>query len=254
MGHSYFAWTRDSFLQLLNMPGLRYFLSINLLIFFSACTAIQQQSLKGPGWYVVKPTDTLYSIAWRYGLDFQELAQWNEISEPFLINPGQQLALIKPAKFSSENKAVKEMAGSTMRKSAVIVKPLTPSFNRAIRWRWPSKGDVINRFSIKGLDNRGIDIAGKIGQPVYAVAEGKVVYSGTGLSNYGNLIIVKHDNTYLSAYAYNSKRLVQEGVQVKRGTHIADMGRGKNNKPMLHFQIRKKGKAVDPLLYLPDLK
>ena len=80
------------------------------------------------------------------------------------------------------------------------------------------------------------------------------MYSGTGLSSYGNLIIVKHDNTYLSAYAYNNNRLVQEGVSVKRGAHIADMGRGKDNKPMLHFQIRKNGKSVDPLLYLPNLE
>ncbi len=137
---------------------------------------------------------------------------------------------------------------------SVIVKPLTPSYKQTIYWRWPTQGKVINLFSINDLDSRGIDIAGEIGQPVYAVAEGKVVYSGTGLTGYGNLIIVKHDNTYLSAYAYNSNRLVQEGVQVKKGTHIANMGSGKNNVPMLHFQIRKNGKPVDPLLYLPDTK
>lgn len=227
---------------------------IFLLVFLSACSAIKKQNLKGPGWYIVKPSDTLYSVAWRYGLDFQELASWNDISDPFLINPGQQLILIKPANKPSKTSTLKTSSPKTLKKPAVIVKPLTPSFNQAIRWRWPAKGEVINRFSIKTLDRHGIDIAGKVGQPVYAVADGKVVYSGTGLSSYGNLIIVKHDNTYLSAYAYNSKRLVKEGVAVKRGAHIANMGRGKDNVPMLHFQIRKKGKSVDPLLYLPDLQ
>lgn len=236
------------------MSRLRQYLPIIILIFLSGCVALKQQNLKGPGWYIVKPTDTLYSVAWRYGLDFQELALWNNISEPFLIIPGQQLELIKPVNLPSEKKKNDRPVAKPVKKTGVIVKPLTTSYNQAIRWRWPSKGDVINRFSIKALDRHGIDIAGEIGQPVYAVADGKVVYSGTGISGYGNLIIVKHDNTYLSAYAHNSSRLVNEGVQVKRGAKIAGMGRGKNNKPMLHFQIRKKGKPVDPLLYLPDLR
>ena len=228
--------------------------AITVLLFLSACAAIQQQSLNGPGWYQVKPSDTLYSVAWRYGLDYQQLAVWNDISEPFIIKPGQQLALIKPARSSTKDKKRESFPVNPVKKSVVTVKPLTPSFNRVIRWRWPSRGKVINRFSIKALDRRGIDIAGKVGQPVYVVADGIVVYSGTGLSSYGNLIIVKHDNTYLSAYAYNNNRLVREGVSVKRGAHIADMGRGKDNKPMLHFQIRKNGKSVDPLLYLPNLE
>ena len=222
-----------------------------LLLFLTACTAIKQLNTNGPGWYIVKPSDTLYSVAWRYGLDFQQLAAWNEISEPFLIKPGQQLTLLKTAKKPSKTDSGTINAPNNLKKSVVVVKPLTPSYNRAILWRWPTQGKLINRFSIKALDRRGIDIAGKVGQPIYAVADGKIVYSGTGLSSYGNLIIVKHDNTYLSAYAYNSNRLVQEGNIVKRGAHIADMGRGKGAKPMLHFQIRKKGKSVDPLLYLP---
>lgn len=223
-----------------------------ILIVISGCAAIQQQKLKGPGWYLVKPTDTLYSVAWRYGLDFQDIALWNNISEPYQISPGQQIILIRPVKLPTKTVATPGSSANKLKKSKVSVKPLATSYNLAIRWRWPTKGDVINLFSIKALDRHGIDIAGKIGQPVYAVADGIVVYSGTGLSGYGNLIIVKHDNTYLSAYAYNSNRLVQEGVQVTRGMHIADMGVGKNNNPMLHFQIRKNGKPVDPLLYLPE--
>ena len=222
-----------------------------LLATLAGCSALKSQSLKGPGWYKVKQTDTLYSIAWRYGLDFQQLAKWNGLTEPYHIKPGQQLTLLPPDKIpSAESKSTKKPA-KLLKKPSVVVKPLTPSYNRAIRWQWPTEGKLLNRFSLAKLDQRGIDIAGKIGQPVRAVADGKVVYSGTGLSGYGNLIIIKHDNIFLSAYAYNSKRLVKEGKQVKAGEHIADMGSGKNNKPMLHFQIRKKGKPVDPLKYLP---
>lgn len=223
-----------------------------LLLTLSSCTALKSQSLNGPGWYQVKPTDTLYSIAWRYGLDFRQLAKWNGLSEPYPIKPGQQLILLKPDKLPATGVAKNKSTAKSLKKPAVIVKPLTPSYNQAIRWRWPTRGKLVNRFSVKKLDQHGIDIAGKLGQPVKAVADGKVVYSGAGLSGYGNLIIVKHDNTYLSAYAYNSKRLVKEGKRVKAGEHIADMGIGKNKQPMLHFQIRKNGKPVDPLKYLPQ--
>ncbi len=236
------------------MNRLYRLIILNLLLLLSACSALQQQSLKGPGWYRVKPTDTLYSVAWRYGLDFQQLAVWNGISEPYEINPGQQLILIKPDKLPTKSEPVAASNANSLKKKPVIVKPLAPSYNQAIRWRWPVEGTVLNRFSINDLGRRGIDIAGKIGQPVHAVAAGKVVYSGSGISGLGNLIIVKHDNTYLSAYAFNSKIIVQEGSQVKGGAHIADMGRGKNNKPMLRFQIRKNGNPVDPLHFLPDTK
>ncbi len=225
---------------------------IALLPLLVSCAAIKSQRLKGPGWYRVKPTDTLYSVAWRYGLDYRQLAQWNGLSEPYHIEPGQQLILLKPDKIPSQVVPAEKKRDKSLKKSpAVIVKPLKPSYNRVIRWRWPTRGKIINRFSLLKLDRHGIDIAGKIGQPVRAVADGKVVYSGTGLSGYGNLIIIKHNAIYLSAYAYNSKRLVKEGKRVKGGEHIADMGVGKDNRPMLHFQIRKKGKPVDPLKYLP---
>ena len=231
-----------------NYLRLSLFLLLGLLV---GCSALKSQSLKGPGWYQVKQTDTLYSIAWRYGLDFQQLAQWNGLREPYHIKPGQQLTLLEPDKIPANEVYSVKKPPKLLKKTRVVVKPLTPSYNRAIRWQWPTDGKILNRFSMAKLGQRGIDIAGKIGQPVRAVADGKVVYSGTGLSGYGNLIIVKHDNIYLSAYAYNSKRLVKEGKQVKAGEQIADMGTGKNNKPMLHFQIRKKGKPVDPLKYLP---
>ncbi len=249
----------------------RYFSVILILLAVSGCSSIGQQSLRGPGWYLVKPTDTMYSIAWRYGLDYQDLARWNGISEPYLIKPGQQLVLVQPRSLPAQSPSVAatgNQAGGKARpstssglpasvkkgtaKAPAKVKSLTTLPDNKVSWRWPTDGKLLNRFASWDLSKRGIDIAGKIGQPVYAVADGKVVYSGTGLADYGNLIIVKHNSTFLSAYAFNKSRLVKEGMQVKSGAKIALMGTGKNNQAMLHFQIRKKGKPVDPLSYLPD--
>lgn len=232
------------------------FFVVSILLILAACSSIQQQSLKGPGWYQVKQTDTLFSIAWRYGLDYRDLALWNGLPEPYNIHPGQQLILIEPDHIPPPSNQQTIIVEKSDTGSPVIVKSLTPSYNRAIRWLWPTRGKVLKRFPDKGFDRRGIDIAGKIGQPVYSVADGKVMYSGTGLSGYGNLIIIKHNDTFISAYAYNRNRLVQEGMQVKRGTRIAHMGQGYNgvkNLAALHFQIRKNGKPVDPLLYLPPI-
>ncbi len=249
----------------------RFISVLFILLAVSACSSIGQQSMRGPGWYLVKPTDTMYSIAWRYGLDYQDLARWNGISEPYLIKPGQQLVLVQPQSLPAQSAAVAatgNQAGGKARpstssgvsasakkgtaKAPAKVKSLTTLPDREVSWQWPTDGKLLNRFASWDLSKRGIDIAGKIGQPVYAVADGKVVYSGTGLADYGNLIIVKHNNTFLSAYAFNKSRLVKEGMQVKSGAKIALMGTGKNNQAMLHFQIRKKGKPVDPLSYLPD--
>jgi lipoprotein NlpD len=224
-----------------------------IMLLMTGCQAVREYSVKGPGWYRVKPTDTLYSIAWRYALDYRDLASWNDLSEPYHITPGQQLLLVEPSTPEQVIKDKRVVAETTASGTSVVVKSLAPEYNRAIRWRWPTKGKVVNRFSSKALGQHGIDIAGKLGQPVYAVADGKVVYSGTGLADYGNLIIVKHNDTFLSAYAYNRKRLVKEGTWVKRGTQIAEMGSWENNIAALHFQIRKDGEPVDPLLYLPQL-
>lgn len=254
MGCRSVARHSDYLLQFLTMPGYRYSVTFFLFFILTACSSLKQQSLNGPGWYQVKPTDTLYSIAWRYAIDYQDLARWNGLSDPYIIHPGQQLVLIKTDKLPTPGEAASVIVEKTKASPSVSVKTLTPSYSQVIRWRWPTQGKVLNRFSNNDLDRRGIDIAGKIGQPVYAVDDGKVVYSGTGLSGYGNLIIVKHNNTFLSAYAFNRKRLVQEGALLKRGAMIAEMGQGKDNIPMLHFQIRKQGKPVDPMLYLPDLE
>ena len=231
------------------MTPVRSIFVIILGTVISACNSLSQQALRGPGWYLVKPTDTLYSIAWRYDLDHRELARWNGLADPYTIKPGDQLVLIKPDEdLPSVGQKVPEIS---QKRPAVVVKSLTPDYNRVIRWRWPTEGKVFKRFSINDLESHGIDIAGTEGQPVYAVADGKVVYSGKGLADYGDLIILKHNETFLSAYAFTRKRLVDEGNLVKRGALIAEMGRDNNNSALLHFQIRKDGKPVDPELYLP---
>lgn len=221
----------------------------------------------GKGWYQVKPTDTLYSIAWRYGLDYKALARWNQIDVNAVIFPGQQLLLIDSGNKNSQESTVSESTtGSATKKSQEVVVPAdkiknsTPTVNTTasassnrdpVEWLWPTEGKLLNTFSAKELDRRGIDIEGNPGQKIYAVANGKVVYSGNGLAGYGNLIIIKHSDTYLSAYAYSQERLVKEGMTVEAGRVIAKMGIHKSRTARLHFQIRKDGKSVDPLRYLP---
>ena len=233
----------------------QYCCVILLTVVITGCISYQEQSSRhaGNGWYTVKPTDTLYSIAWRYGLDYKELARWNQISNDYIINLGQRLIMRAP---DDQQDTRVEVVISP--KNQPIVRPDQPKEAEAVvnakppgRWLWPVKGKLLNTFSIKQLDRRGIDIAGELGQPVRATASGRVVYSGNGLVGYGNLIIIKHSETYLSAYAYCKERLVSEGTTVKAGSIIAKMGQLKNKSARLHFEIRKNGKPVDPMNYLP---
>lgn len=239
--------------------------TVSYLIFvliLSAC--INPQAIKqysgSQGWYQVHAGDTLYSIAWRYGLDYKALADWNNIDVDSTIFPGQQLQLIQPVEGDAEITA-DSVADSTGQQSGSVsviknqsisnTQELTTKSSNPQTWLWPTEGEVLSTFSAKQLDRRGIDIAGKTGQSVQAVADGKVVYSGNGLAGYGNLIIIKHSDIFLSAYAYSRERLVKEGVTVKAGHVIAKMGKHKSRTARLHFQIRKNGKPVDPLQFLP---
>ena len=210
-------------------------------------------SSSGPGWYTVKRSDTLFSIAWRYGLDYKQLARWNQIDVNSPIHPGQRLRLIKPGKQTVAASAAQTSSSKTKTKTSVATSSNNDQYNKRgpIKWIWPTQGKPLNTFLASKLDRRGIDIAGKFGQPVRAVADGKVVYSGNGLAGYGNLIIIKHSDTYLSAYAYCQERLVQEGTSVKSGKVVAKMGR-RDNTAKLHFEIRRNGKPVDPMKYLPN--
>lgn len=189
--------------------------------------------------YKVEPGDTLYSIAWRHGLDYRELARWNGLGDRAVIYPGQTLSL-KPT--ASHGKPVRRNTVPASEQRRDDPPP---------QWHWPTNGSVVNRFGDQSSVGKGIDIGGSEGQPVVAAAEGEVVYTGSGLIRYGKLIIVKHNNTFLSAYGHNSALFVKEGERVRSGQRIASMGEGPGKRPVLHFEIRLNGKPVDPMLYLP---
>lgn len=217
------------------------------------------------GNYVVKRGDTLYSIAWKYGLDYRKLAAANNIDSRYRIYVGQRLTLsvtesrtvVKAEPVSMpEPEMTKESSPITSspekvntKEPAVVAKITTPT--GPITWRWPASGKVISGFSSKGEVNKGIDLKGKRGDPVFAAASGRVVYAGSGLLGYGNLIIINHNQEYLSAYAHNSRLLVTESDNVNVGDKIAEIGNSGAEKTMLHFEIRKDGKPVNPLKYLP---
>jgi lipoprotein NlpD len=211
--------------------------------------------------YIVQAGDTLYSISFRAGLNYRDVAAWNNIDESYHIQSGQKLRLTAPTQVPSSTVVKSSLAPlpnvkPTLVKPAPVVgstvKPVVAA-TTSIVWQWPAKGEIISAYIADDKTNQGINIAGKSGQKILAASDGVVVYSGAGLIGYGELLIVKHNNEWISAYAHNSKRLVAEGVKVKAGQHIADMGRTGAVRDMLHFEIRRNGKPVDPLLYLPKL-
>ncbi len=218
-----------------------------------------RESVSKSGYYTVKSGDTLYSIAWQYGQDYKEVAQWNRIKPPYRIYAGQQLRLTPSAntvaaKPSAPPPATKSGRTVTNKKETTAqTVPDTQEIGvlQAINWRWPAPGKLVENF---GAGNKGINIAGEEGQAIQAAAPGRVVYSGSGLVGLGQLLIIKHNNSFLSAYAHNKTLLVKEGDQVSAGQRIAEMGRTGAERVMLHFQIRKDGKPVDPLQYLPGAK
>lgn len=204
----------------------------------------------GTGTYVVRKGDSLYSIAFRYGLDYKSLARINGVRSPYTIYVDQLIRLRVSAKSPKKDSAPVATQSSTRPPSKVSKAPPAPSALVA-SWRWPLKGEVINRFSLAQPVNKGIDIAGDIGDTVKAAADGVVVYAGGNLRGYGQLVIVKHNDSFLSAYGNNEKMLVKEGEKVKAGKSIARVGKTAANVEMLHFEIRRDGKPVDPLRYLP---
>ncbi len=226
------------------------------------------------GQYIVRRGDTLWSIAFRFGWDWRELARVNGIQPPHVIYPGQKIrfsgssarvAAAAPRPQPAPKPALSTpvvVANPVARQPAISTQPsppsnpqartpVTPVARSASGWAWPANGTIIGRFSSNGSLNKGIDIAGELGQPVLAASDGTVVYAGSGLRGYGELVIIKHSDTYVSAYGHNRRLLVREGQQVKAGQGIAEMGSTGTDRVKLHFEIRRQGKPVDPLQYLP---
>ena len=211
-----------------------------------------------PGYYTVQRGDTLTRIGLNNGQSWRDLARWNNLTNPDAIEEGQVLRVTPP--------------GAAVETSGVVVRPIAPSGNASasaappkpesasatqnnavsdegLGFIWPANGALIAGFD--EAKNKGLDIGGKAGDPVMAAADGQVVYAGSGLRGYGNLIILKHNNTFLTAYAHNQALLVKEDQKVRKGQKIAEMGKSDADRVKLHFEVRRQGKPVDPAKFLP---
>jgi len=244
-----------------------FILVLASLLVISGCTNTISSSRAGkpsaaknqPAYYLVAKGDTLYSIAWQTGHDYRQVARWNNIRWPYRIHPGQRIYLTAAYYYSAQHTEkpktksyTKSKSTYSRKKSYKAKKKKTESVRSGpINWHWPTKGKVISYFSAKEPGKNGVDIAGRSGQVIKAAASGRVVYSGNGLRGYGNLVIIKHNASYFSAYAHNRRIYVKEDQKVKLGEKIADMGSTGANKTMLHFEIRKNGRPTNPLKYLP---
>ena len=234
------------------------------------------ENLGKPGYYTVRPGDTIRRIATETGQNWRDLARWNNLDNPDVIEVGQVLRVVPPtANGSAPAVAVVPPAAAAApaapatgpASSAPVLppttttasKPVTPasvapaaaaSGDENVGWIWPAQGSLLAGFD--EVKNKGLDISGKAGDAVLAAADGRVVYAGAGLRGYGNLIILKHNNTYLTAYAHNQTLLVKEDQNVQKGQKIAEMGSSDADRVKLHFEIRRQGKPVDPSRYLPS--
>ncbi len=206
-----------------------------------------------PGYYRVKKGDTLARIALDHGQAPRDVVQWNKAANPSfnpnVIEVGDLIMVKAPAGTKPAKVAEKKPSSEKSDSAAFTPEPAKNDVvaEPGIRLSWPAKGKVTGEFS---ETNKGIDIAGKVGEPVLAASDGKVVYAGNSLRGYGNLVIIKHDNTYLTAYAHNSKLLVKEGDTVRKGQKIAEMGDTDTTAAKLHFELRVNGKPVNPTPYL----
>lgn len=250
---------------------------------------IPKGSYNGGSTYTVSRGDTLFYIAWITGNDYRELAQRNNVSEPYALTVGQTLNVgngVNNGTVTASNTSTTSSPSATQNRTTGVdsqnsgaytdtskqnvdktlpaSQPTAGSTTSAstgtaassnvsgVRWRWPTEGKVVDNFSTSEGGNKGIDISGSRGQPILAAADGRIVYAGNALRGYGNLIIIKHNDDYLSAYAHNDSMLVAEQQEVKAGQKIATMGSTGTTSVRLHFEIRYKGKSVNPLQHLPQ--
>lgn len=265
-------------------PRVRLGVVLAAALLTVATFAVAQEFRGGhPDTYVVKRGDTLIRIALDHGQDWRDIAQWNNLEDPNQIRPGQVLRVTRPGSTTPKpaDTGVAQVtpvpapsqsttrplgtpapaptpAPATPATPAPSTPPATPApapsrtepASERVEWGWPASGKIIENFH--ETRNKGLDIAGNVGDPVLAAADGKVVYSGSGLRGYGQLIIIKHNNTFLSAYAHNRAMLVKEGQAVRRGQKIAELGSTDAESPRVHFEIRRQGRPVDPIDYLPS--
>jgi lipoprotein NlpD len=231
-----------------------------------------------PGYYSVKPGDTIMRISLETGQNWRDIQRWNNLDNANVIEVGQVLRVVAPdtdpaavaaravPSGSVETRTLEPRAGGPAPAASGVAAPVVAATTPAlpppaavapakrepddeIPWMWPAPGPVVRPFD--DARNKGLVISGKLGEPVLAAADGRVVYSGSGLRGYGNLVIVKHNNTYLTAYAHNQALMVKEDQVVRRGQKIAEMGSSDADQVQLHFEIRKQGKPVDPAKLLP---
>lgn len=229
-----------------------------------------------PGYYMVKQGDTLIRISLESGQNWRDLVKWNNLDNPNLIEVGQVLRVVPPGADAPSAVATKPVTTAKVEARPLESKPLPPALATSapasapavapsapatasvatakegdddVTWAWPAAGSVVGAFD--DVRHKGISVGGKAGDPVLAAADGRVVYAGSGLRGYGNLIIIKHNTTYLSAYAHNQTLLVKEDQTVRRGQKIAEMGSTEADRVELHFEIRRQGRPIDPVKLLP---
>lgn len=251
-------------------------LAVACAVLLVACA--QTATVRGPATHKVRKGETLYAIAWRYQLNYHDVSRWNSIPSPYTIYPGQRILLQPPdgqqradpaeetsllrlpeapqqesvttAPSATRQIPPRKTASTSTQTQPAAAAEIAPKAQPPDAWLWPTQGKVVKQFDSRKKRSLGVDIAGKAGQEIRATAAGRVVYSGSGIPSYGRLIIVKHNAEFLSAYAHNRKLLVGEGAQVRAGQVIAEMGRDDDDRQILHFEIRKNGKPVNPLRYL----
>ncbi len=218
------------------------------------------------GYYTVKPGDTMIRIGLENGQNWRDIVRWNNLENPNIIEVGQVLRVVPPSDANPQVVTRPVLSGAAASSVATAPAPVasearpvsapvsgspvtTATGDENVAWIWPAQGTLLAGFD--EAKNKGLDIAGKAGDPVFASADGRVVYAGAGLRGYGNLIILKHNNTFLTAYAHNQTLFVKEDQTVRKGQKIAEMGKSDADRVKLHFEIRRQGKPVDPAKYLP---